>query len=191
MPRLAERRRRGNDTVGCSAIRRALACVVLAGCTSTDAVLQPSALTTTEPSAVQTASLGSDFRLGFDPVVGASGEATQPLSARLSSLAGESGIPLAGPGDAATLSMKGYFSAISEEGVTTVIYVWDVVDRHRNAAASHPGPAAGGGRRGRRLERGRRRHHGSDRRRDDEPACDVACQSTGLDSAPAATLSSG
>ena len=106
----------------------ALACVLLAGCTSTDAVLQPSALTTTEPSAVQTASLGSDFRLGFDPVVGASGEATQPLSARLSSLAGQSGIPLAGPGDAATLSMKGYFSAISEEGVTTVIYVWDVVD---------------------------------------------------------------
>ena len=106
----------------------ALACVLLAGCTSTDAVLQPSALTTTEPPAAQTASLGSDFRLGFDPVVGASGEATQPLSARLSSLAGQSGIPLAGPGDAATLSMKGYFSAISEEGVTTVIYVWDVVD---------------------------------------------------------------
>lgn len=114
-----------------AAVRSAatLACVFLAGCTSTDAVLQPSALTTTErPPAVQTASLGSDFRLGFDPVVGASGEATQPLSARLSSLAGQSGILLAAPGDAATLSMKGYFSAISEEGVTTVIYVWDVVD---------------------------------------------------------------
>lgn len=107
----------------------ALACLLLAACTSTDAVLQPSALTTTaQPPAIQIASLGSDFRLGFDPVVGASGEATQPLSARLSSRATESGIPLAAPGDGATLSMKGYFSAISENGVTTVIYVWDVVD---------------------------------------------------------------
>lgn len=106
-----------------------LACLLLAACTSTDAVLQPSALTTTErPASIQTASLGSDFRLGFDPVVGASAEATQPLSARLSSLAAEGGIPLAAPGDTATLSMKGYFSAISEDGVTTVIYVWDVVD---------------------------------------------------------------
>ncbi|NMG40229.1 hypothetical protein GRZ55_13345 [Chelativorans sp. ZYF759] len=106
-----------------------LACLLLAACTSTDAVLQPSALTTTEqPPAVQTASLGADFRLGFDPVVGATGEATQPLSARLSSLAADNGIPLATPGGAATLSMKGYFSAISENGITTVIYVWDVVD---------------------------------------------------------------
>lgn len=106
-----------------------LACLVLGACTSTEAVLQPSALTTTEqPASIQTASLGSDFRLGFDPVVGASGEATQPLAARLSALAGESGIQLAVPGAAATLSMKGYFSAISEDGVTTVIYVWDVVD---------------------------------------------------------------
>lgn len=106
-----------------------LACLLLAACTSTDAVLQPSALTTTgQPASIQTASLGSDFRLGFDPVVGASTEATQPLSTRLSSLANESGIQLAAAGDPATLSMKGYFSAISEDGVTTVIYVWDVVD---------------------------------------------------------------
>ncbi|MCG6114501.1 MAG: hypothetical protein MEQ84_04815 [Mesorhizobium sp.] len=106
-----------------------LACLLLAACTSTENVLQPSALTTTQQSAsLQPATLGSDFRLGFDPVVGASGEATQPLAARLSSLAVESGIPLAAPGNAATLSMKGYFSAISEDGITTVIYVWDVVD---------------------------------------------------------------
>ena len=66
-----------------------LACLLLAACTSTENVLQPSALTTTQQSGLlQPAALGSDFRLGFDPVVGASGEATQPLAARLSSLRG-------------------------------------------------------------------------------------------------------
>ena len=43
--------------------------------------------------------------------------------------AGARGISLVGAGDtSATHVMKGYFSAISEGGRTTVIYVWDVTD---------------------------------------------------------------
>lgn len=107
-----------------------LLCAALAACTtSAESVLQPSAMTSpTGPTTTPVAGLGSDFRLGFDPVVGATAEATTPLSERLASRAVESGISLAAAGTPASLTMKGYFSAISEDGVTTVIYVWDVVD---------------------------------------------------------------
>ena len=107
-----------------------LLCAALAACTtSAESVLQPSAMTSpTAPTTTPVAGLGSDFRLGFDPVVGATAEATTPLSERLASRAVESGISLAAAGTPASLIMKGYFSAISEDGVTTVIYVWDVID---------------------------------------------------------------
>jgi hypothetical protein len=115
--------------MGLARLMAVVLCALAAACSSTENVLRPSAMTSPAPQqGGQLAALGSDFRLGFDPVVGAGIEATRPLSARLSARAGESGIALAGPGDAASLSMKGYFSAISEDGVTTVIFVWDVVD---------------------------------------------------------------
>lgn len=128
------------------------AALALAGCTSTQDVLEPSALlgegtaTATPPAAAFPDSQGAggaqqpttapalaaaagNARIQFAPVVGAPGEASAPLAARLSSRAGERGVALAGAGESgATHILKGYFSAISDNGQTTVIYVWDVVD---------------------------------------------------------------
>lgn len=111
----------------------------LAGCTSSQ-VLEPAALVGAAPSPAsppafplaatgEVAAIASDARVQFAPVVGAPADAAAPLAGRLSARAGARGIALAGAGDStATLVMKGYFSAISESGQTTVIYVWDVTD---------------------------------------------------------------
>ena len=123
------------------------AALALPACTSSQEVLEPSALvgggvggaqTPTSafppaaPLAGQTgavAAVHTDARLQFAPVVGAPDTAATPLAARLSARAGARGISLVKAGDSsATHVMKGYFSAISEGGQTTVIYVWDVTD---------------------------------------------------------------
>lgn len=129
--------------------------VALCACTSSQDVLEPSALvggasaprtpasalslaaspamagTPTQPAARpgDLAAIPADARIQFAPVVGAPASATAPLSGRLAAAAGARGLSLAGAGDAsATHVMKGYFSAISEGGETTIIYVWDVTD---------------------------------------------------------------
>ncbi|MCO5157391.1 MAG: hypothetical protein M9945_11695 [Aquamicrobium sp.] len=118
----------------------------LAGCTSSQ-VLEPTALVGTPPAPAsptafplatpaapgttpgQVAAIATDARVQFAPVVGAPANAATPLAGRLSARAGAHGIALVGTGDSsATLVMKGYFSAISDSGQTTVIYVWDVTD---------------------------------------------------------------
>ena len=84
-----------------------------------------------DPSAV--AAIPGDARLQFAPIIGATVGAVTPLTERLVARARERGITLAGSGDPATTHLlKGYFSAISEADGTTVIYVWDVVDRSGN-----------------------------------------------------------
>jgi len=133
------------------------AALALAGCTSTQDVLEPSALVdegtaaatlpaatfpdslgaagTPQPDAAPTlAAAARNARIQFAPVVGAPGEASAPLAARLSARAGERGISLAGSGESgATHVLKGYFSAISDNNSqTTVIYVWDVIDSAGN-----------------------------------------------------------
>src|SRR5690606_23704109 len=71
----------------------------------------------------------TNARVRFAPVVGAPNSASAPLATRLNTRAGQRGIGLVGAEDtSATLVMKGYFSAISDAGETTVIYVWDVTD---------------------------------------------------------------
>ncbi|WP_309083227.1 hypothetical protein [Chelativorans sp.] len=121
----------------------------IAGCSGTDALdLSPSAsIDTATPSGENTASTtlteqttvgaqGSaataaatqDARLQFAPVIGAAAEATQPLSSRLSARAGQRGLTLAGGSDGATHIIKGYFSTMTDEKGTTVVYVWDVLD---------------------------------------------------------------
>jgi hypothetical protein len=126
-----------------------LAALSLAACTSTQDVLEPSALqssqdaevapqsqfplaapsTPTTTASAPAAPISTDAKVRFAPVVGAPGTAASPLASRLNARAGQRGIGLVGPEDAsATHVMKGYFSAISEEGETTVIYVWDVTD---------------------------------------------------------------
>ncbi len=109
------------------------AALILPACTSSQDVLEPSALvggaaatqqpapafplpapaataSTQQPATV--AAIQTDARVQFAPVVGAPAGASTPLAARLSARAGARGISLVGAGN----------------GQTTVIYVWDVVD---------------------------------------------------------------
>ncbi|MEO3385168.1 hypothetical protein [Mesorhizobium sp. CAU 1741] len=124
------------------------AAVVLSACSNTGNVLEPTALLSPSPAdplpqaqfpppsadgaaagSQQVAAISTDAKVQFAPVIGATAEASQPLAARLAARASARGISLVGAGDAsATHVMKGYFSAISDNGETTVIYVWDVVD---------------------------------------------------------------
>lgn len=122
-----------------------LAALGLAACTSTQGVLEPSALQSSEDAAPasrfplaaspspstagDTAAIATDARVRFAPVIGAPGTASAPLATRLNARATQRGIGLVGPDDkSATHVMKGYFSAITEDGETSVIYVWDVTD---------------------------------------------------------------
>jgi len=92
------------------------------------------AVTTTAPlTSAQSAAILSKTRLQIAPIVGASVEAATPLTAELQTRARQRGITLAGSTDqTATHVLKGYFSAISEGGDTTVIYVWDIYDPSGN-----------------------------------------------------------
>lgn len=128
-----------------------LAAIAVSACTSTQDVLEPSAIAASPPAAgalqteaqggipVQTASTGTSAalnpgiaartRLRFDPIVGATVEAAAPLTERLAQRARARGISLAGSSDPATTHiLKGYFSTLTEGGQTTIIYVWDVYD---------------------------------------------------------------
>jgi len=128
----------------CSRFAAALVLAAAAGlsaCTSTQDVLEPSALvgggtqpaSPTVPAATpaapaSVAAISSDARVQFAPVVGAPASASTPLAARLSASAASRGVSVVASGQPASLTMKGYFSAITDGGQTTVIYVWDVVD---------------------------------------------------------------
>jgi hypothetical protein len=128
-----------------------LAVVAVSACTSTQDVLEPSAIAASPPAdgalqaeaqgvlPVQTVSTGTSAplnpgiaartRLRFDPIVGATVEVATPLTERLAQRARARGISLAGSSDPATTHvLKGYFSTLTEGGQTTIIYVWDVYD---------------------------------------------------------------
>jgi hypothetical protein len=120
-----------------------LTALTLAGCAGSNA-LQPNALTSTQEEAIaaassnaagrQTASLAAaaNPQLAIPPAVGAPQTAIGPLNAQLAARAQELGIPLNPAAGADGLTMKGYFSAITEGPQTTVIYVWDVIDGQGN-----------------------------------------------------------
>ncbi|HET9535688.1 MAG: hypothetical protein ABWY13_20050 [Mesorhizobium sp.] len=139
----------------------ALLCIAasaVAGCSSTEQTLDPSAITPPQqaspaanatasitgpatgqgaaagqPAAGQTAAVVSNARVQIAPLVGTTVEAAAPLTQHIAKRARERGIALAGSGDASTTHvLKGYFSAISEGRETTVIYVWDVLDPSGN-----------------------------------------------------------
>lgn len=120
------------------------AAALLSGCTSSKDVLEPSALLgtvgsaenqaqfpinnqTQQQAAPQTAAVASNARIQVEPIIGATEAASKPLASRLSSQASTRGLKLVSD-TSATHILKGYFSAITENGETTVIYVWDVVD---------------------------------------------------------------
>ena len=133
-----------------------LAAIVLSACSSTQDVLEPSAIAASPPSpgtlqaenevgavSVQSASadataaldpgIAARTRLRFDPIVGATVDVATPLTERLAQRARARGIKLAGNTDPSTTHvLKGYFSTLNEGGRTTVIYVWDVYDPQGN-----------------------------------------------------------
>ncbi len=108
-----------------SVLAAALAAIplALAGCTGAGSILEPSALLSPQPPSAAASTI-----VQFAPVVGAPGPAAGILGEALLARAGEVGLNLAMAGETGTLSMQGYFSAFSEDGGTTVVYVWDVVD---------------------------------------------------------------
>lgn len=148
-----------------------LAAIAVSACSSTQDVLEPSAIAASPPSPgalqaethaatpMQTASTGAAAalnpgiatrtRLRFDPIVGATVDAATPLTERLAQRARARGIALAGStGSSATHVLKGYFSTLTEGGQTTVIYVWDVYDpagnRLHRINGQQKAPASGG-----------------------------------------------
>ncbi|WP_411033048.1 hypothetical protein [Shinella sp. BYT-45] len=65
----------------------------------------------------------------FLPIIGAPVEAVTPLSKRLGAEARSNGLTIRSASDNSTrYILKGYFSAMNDNGKTTVVYVWDVLD---------------------------------------------------------------
>jgi hypothetical protein len=94
--------------------------------TSTTPGTAPSGQTAT--SALPVGNLSSQ-RVQFAPIVGTTPESVAPLSKELSARAKARGLTLVPAKDpSTTLLMKGYFSALTDNNQTTVIYVWDVLD---------------------------------------------------------------
>ncbi|MGV0820903.1 hypothetical protein [Martelella sp. AMO21009] len=81
-----------------------------------------------QTAAAPRASIAAAETLRFLPIIGAPSDKLQPLSARLGESARAAGLSIvAMDDDKADLSLKGYFSAVDQEGVVSVIYVWDVI----------------------------------------------------------------
>lgn len=97
----------------------------------------PGAVTTpgtTTPAATpgRTATL-KPGKLHIAPIVGAPVNVVTPLTHRMNDDAKAKGVELAGANDtSAAYVMKGYFSVLSEDNQTTVLYVWDVLDASGN-----------------------------------------------------------
>ena len=65
----------------------------------------------------------------FLPIIGAPVEAVTPLSKRLGAEARTNGLTIRSASDnSSKYILKGYFSAMNDNGKTTVVYVWDVLD---------------------------------------------------------------
>ena len=112
-----------------------LGLLALAGCNSTDATLgvtpQDAAQSTAsavKPSTPAEAAKAS-ARLYIAPIIGSTVAAVTPLSRRISALAPANGLAIVADADPAkTYVVKGYFSALPENGATTIVFVWDVFD---------------------------------------------------------------
>jgi hypothetical protein len=135
-----------------------LVMVVIAGCNSTEQTLAPipadTPITAQESGAAglldANAGLGAETaqpasastpsaaalpagqirgRIRFMPVIGAPVNAVTPLSRQLATEARNRGLAILSASEAGgDHVLKGYFSAESFEGQTTVFYVWDVLD---------------------------------------------------------------
>lgn len=77
----------------------------------------------------QAAVASTSGSIRFLPVIGAPVSAVTPLSQELASAARARGLTLKSSSDnSADHMLKGYFSAFADGGMTTIVYVWDVLD---------------------------------------------------------------
>lgn len=100
---------------------------------TSSAIPQPTTQTTTPATQpARTASL-KPGKLYIAPIIGAPVNVVTPLTHRINDDARAKGVELAGSNGAdAAYVMKGYFSVLSEDNQTTVLYVWDVMDASGN-----------------------------------------------------------
>jgi len=92
----------------------------------------PAQTTTPTTPPARTASL-KPGKLYIAPIIGAPVNVVTPLTHRINDDARAKGVELAGNGGAdAAYVMKGYFSVLSEDNQTTILYVWDVMDASGN-----------------------------------------------------------
>ncbi len=135
---------------------------LFAACTSTEATLDPAAITApsaavpatdtsiaTAPSNTatlptppapaastvpgQSAAIDGPVRVQIAPIIGAPAAAADPLAARLAAVAPAKRFAVVAAADPSTTHiLKGFFSTSPEAGATVVYYVWDVMDRNGN-----------------------------------------------------------
>ncbi|MCL7996800.1 hypothetical protein M8994_00910 [Brucella sp. 21LCYQ03] len=92
----------------------------------------PTQTTTPATPPARTATL-KPGKLYIAPIIGAPVNVVTPLTHRINDDARAKGVELAGNGGAdAAYVMKGYFSVLSEDNQTTILYVWDVMDASGN-----------------------------------------------------------
>lgn len=104
-----------------------------AGTSPAAAGTAPAAVTSTTAPAAQRSAALKPGKLHIAPIVGAPLNVLTPLTHRMNDDAKAKGITLAGRNDpSAAYVMKGYFSVLSEDNETTVLYVWDVLDASGN-----------------------------------------------------------
>ncbi|HWD13153.1 hypothetical protein P8H26_08975 [Pseudochrobactrum sp. sp1633] len=117
--------------------------IILAGCTSqssggNSAALAPLTADFGQPaSQAKEAPVNMDkvrkYQLYIAPIIGAPLEVVTPLSFRFDTIIQTQSIPLVKSADTvADYTLKGYFSNIVESNQTTVLYVWDVMDKQGN-----------------------------------------------------------
>lgn len=101
---------------------------------TTPAALTPDATTpATAPTVPARSAALKPGKLYIAPIIGAPVTVVTPLTHRINDDARAKGIELAGNNGAdAAYVMKGYFSVLSEDNQTTVLYVWDVLDAAGN-----------------------------------------------------------
>jgi hypothetical protein len=116
--------------------------LILAGCTSQTSgrksvALAPLTADFGQPVPASKAPLNMakvrNYKLYIAPIIGAPLEVVTPLSLRFDTILKTQSVALAPQGEAdADFTLKGYFSNLSENNQTTVLYVWDVVDKQGN-----------------------------------------------------------
>jgi hypothetical protein len=112
-----------------------LGLLALAGCNTTDSTLgvTPQDAAQASASAVKPSTSAeaakASARLYIAPIIGSTVAAVTPLSRRLAAIAPANGLAIVADGDPGkTYVVKGYFSALPENGSTTIVFVWDVFD---------------------------------------------------------------